>query len=474
MRILVVDDDRDSLDAVSGFLQDSLEFKVSKCSSCADALELYTQNPTPIVISDIKMKGMNGIDLLKAIKNLPQGRDTDVVLMTGFGELETCIEALRAGATDYILKPIYIHQLDQVLKKIIENQELKAALIEINKRYDHEIQQNRAISSELEKYKHICSDLIEGEEIGIFSTKMRDIVDLSLKLHADREIPVLIQGETGTGKEVIAQLVHKGNSGDARAFITINCSAISPSLFESELFGYEKGAFTGAKSEGSIGKLELAQNGTIFLDEIGDLPLDMQPKLLRAIQQKEIYRIGGNDCINLDVRFICATNQSLIEKVEKNQFRRDLFYRINSGTIYLPPLRERTSEIAPLSRMFLEQISKVKNKKFKFLDREAVFILEHYAWPGNIRELKNTLERVCLLYDEEILKAEFLNFLETSRYQPTANSLVLDFSRDQFPLADIKQLIAEKVYKMFDGNVSKAAKYLDVAWATFVKLAGLK
>jgi len=333
---------------------------------------------------------------------------------------------------------------------------------------------NSKTCSELKQYKRIFNDLVEGEKIGIFSDKMKGIIDLSKKLQHDRSIPVLIEGETGTGKEVIARLIHKDQNDELRPFITINCAAISPSLFESELFGYEKGAFTGARQDGSMGKLELAQNGTIFLDEIGDMPMDMQPKLLRAIQQKEIYRIGGKCKIKLNVRFICATNQTLKAKVDKNQFRSDLFYRINSGYIFIPALRERKTAIAPLSRMILTDLSKQKNKKFESIDREAIFLLETYPWPGNVRELKNTMERVCLLYDEKILKEEHLNFLNLSSYTISQNKLTINLDKESFPLREMEFQIASKVHKKFEGNINKAARYLNIAWATFVKMARLK
>lgn len=474
MRILVVDDDFDSLDALSGFLRDPLDYEVSSFRNCEKAYEVYQENPFPLVISDIKMPGMNGIDLLRKIKNSPAGPETDVILLTGFGELQTCMEALREGASDYLLKPVYVHQLDQVIRRVIEKRKLNSELLEAKEQIKQQYETNKKTSLELNQFKKIFSDLIEGEKIGIFSDKMKDIIDISKKLHKDRSIPVLIEGETGTGKEVIARLIHQGQNDEIRPFITINCAAISPSLFESELFGYEKGAFTGAGQDGSSGKLELAQNGTIFLDEIGDMPLEMQPKLLRAIQEKEIYRVGGKKKIKLDVRLICATNQSLQTKVDKNQFRSDLFYRINSGYLFIPPLRERKQAIAPLSRMLLLDLSRQKNKKFESIDREAIFLLENYPWPGNVRELKNTLERVCLLYDEKILKIEHLNFLIMSSYATDHNKLTIDLDRESFPLKEFEYLIATKVHRKFDGNINQAARFLNVAWATFVKMARLK
>ncbi len=474
MKILVVDDDRSSLNAVSKFLSDPLGYAINKSSDCRTAFEIYKQEKHEIVISDIKMPGLNGLDLLRMIKKLPSGRKTDVILMTGFGDLSTCIEAIREGASDYLLKPIYINQLEIVLERIKRKRKLEQEFDLLRSNYDRSLKKADEYSTEISKWKQLYSDLIKNEKIGIFSSKMSDIVDLALKYHKLREVPFLIEGDTGTGKEIIANLIHSGGSSSTQPFIEINCAAISPSLFESELFGYEKGAFTGAREHGSIGKLELAQGGSIFLDEIGELTYDLQSKLLRAIQQKEIYRVGGNKVIKLDVRFIFATNKSLKDKVQKNEFREDLYYRINSGYIYIPPLKERKSEIAPLARLFMERASKRLGKSFTSISREAVFVLENYDFPGNIRELKNIIERICILYDEEVLKTEHLGFLNVSQTLENTDSLQINLAKDSYPLREMEYTIANEVLKRFDGNVSRSAKYLNVAWATLVKIARLK
>ena len=271
MRVLVIDDDIDSLDAVADFLENPMGFDVTKIDNCDKGLEIYKENPFPLIISDIKMGGMTGLEFLKEIKSLDSGQNCDVILMTGFGEFETCLDALREGASDYILKPIYIHQLDLSIKRVLERRELQKKVNDLQTKYDDEVERSANIISQLQQFKQIYSDIIENEDIGIFSERMNEIVETALKLHENPDLPALIEGETGTGKEVIARLIHNGKKGSSKPFITINCAAISPSLFESELFGYEKGAFTGAKSEGSIGKLQLANGGTIFLDEIGEM-----------------------------------------------------------------------------------------------------------------------------------------------------------------------------------------------------------
>lgn len=474
MKILVVDDDRSSLDAVSMFLKDPLGYDVNKFSDCRTAFEMYKQDEHAIVITDIKMPGLNGLDLLRMIKKQPSGKQTDVILMTGFGDLKTCMEAIREGASDYLLKPIYISQLEIVLERLKQKRKLEQEYNNLKKNYNQTLQVAEECSMEITKWKQLYSDLIENEKIGIFSSKMSDIVDLALKYHRSRDIPFLIEGDTGTGKEIIANLIHSGGKANTQAFVELNCAAISPSLFESELFGYAKGAFTGAREKGHIGKLELAQGGTIFLDEIGELTYDLQSKLLRAIQQREIYRVGGNKKISLDVRFIFATNKSLKDKVQNGEFREDLYYRINSGYIYIPPLRERKSEIAPLAKLFLDKASQRLGKSFSSISREAIFTLEEYNFPGNVRELKNIIERICILYDEEILKTEHLSFMDVSLISEEEDILKIDLEKDYYPLKEIEYLISKKILKKFDGNVSKAAKFLNIAWATLVKIARLK
>lgn len=474
MKILVVDDDRSSLDAVSKFLRNPLGYEVNKSSDCRTAFEIYKQEEHSLVISDIKMPGFNGLDLLRMIKKHPSGKNTDVILMTGFGDLKTCMEAIREGASDYLLKPIYVNQLEIVLERIKQKRKLEREFDDLRHEYDKSLKIADEYSSEISKWKQLYSDMIENEKIGIFSSKMSNIVDLALKYHESREVPFLIEGDTGTGKEIIANLIHSGGKSSTRAFIDINCAAISPNLFESELFGYEKGAFTGAREKGNIGKLELAQGGTIFLDEIGELPYNLQSKLLRTIQQKEIYRVGGNKKIKLDVRFIFATNKSLKDKVQTGKFREDLYYRINSGYIYIPPLRERKAEIAPLTKLFLERASKRLGKSFTSISREALFALENYDFPGNVRELKNIIERICILYDEPVLKTEHLGFMDISLVVENKDSLKINLDKDSYPLKDIEYTIANEVLNKFDGNVSRSAKFLNVAWATLVKIAKLK
>lgn len=477
MRILLIDDDQFSLESLEKFLINPLGHRVTTVNNCEEALVLFKEEPFPIIISDIKMPGMGGLELLQKIKLTSAGQQCDMVMMTGFGDLNSSIEAMRAGASDYLLKPVSVKQLDLVISRIIENRKLREEYSQLKEKFDDKLAESTSsIQTKLSRLESIYSELMDDQQIGFFSDSMQKIVELCRKLYEQPHIPVLIEGETGTGKEVIARLIHSNGETSSAPFISLNCSAISSSLFESELFGYEEGAFTGAKRKGALGKLELAQGGTIFLDEIGDMPLDLQPKLLRVIQQKEIYKVGGQKPVKLNVRFICATNQSLQEMVNTGRFRSDLFYRLNTGYVLIPPLRERKTEIAPLARLFLQDTSKRSHKLFQTITRDAIYLLEDYNWPGNIRELKSVIERVVLLYDDVSLKKEYLSFLiwAAEAEKKTENEINFKLTPDGLPLKEIEFQIATKVLELCEGNITNSAKYLNIAWATFVRMARLK
>jgi len=310
---------------------------------------------------------------------------------------------------------------------------------------------------------------VEFEKIGIFSDKTREIQEIAIKFHEDRHLPVLIEGETGTGKEIVAHMIHYGKNGDIHTpFIPINCTAISQGLFESELFGYEEGAFTGAKRKGAFGKLELAQKGTLFLDEIGDLPLDVQPKLLRVLEEREFFRVGGLKKIKLDIRVICASNRVLEKRVDEGAFRQDLYYRLNVGHIRIPPLRERREEIIPLARMFLEAVARQKGKPVRHLNPEAALILKNYDWPGNIRELQNVIERIVLLNSSPYVLPQHLDCLVPRAGQRRSpENCVLQpghifLPPDKLDLARLEAEIVQKALKKFNNNKTRTAAYLGI------------
>lgn len=455
--------------AISGFLTYQLGHDVTECTDSSEALALYEKHSYPLVVSDVRMPGIDGIHLTRYIKEKPHSRFTDIVLITGHGSMDLAIQALRAGAYDFLLKPIDVEELATIVARSEEHLSLLKENVDLKHHFNQKVDQ--ATSEVREKYERIksaYSKIVGVGNIGIFSPRMRDVRDLAEKLHLDRSLPVLIEGETGSGKEVVARLIHYGGGEITSPFVSINCTAIPANLFETELFGYEEGAFTDAKKKGTIGKFELAQGGTIFLDEIGDLPYEIQPKLLRVLEERSIYRVGGLKKIDLDIRVICATNQNLLEKVKQGRFREDLYYRLNVGYIQVPPLRERKEAIAPLAQMFLVQFAEKKNRRFRFLHRDTVKILEEYPWPGNIRELQNTIERVILLYDDIEIRPEHIRFLthgENSLAGSPSVGPYLQLGKITLPpgtldLKSLEEEIVHKALRKFNGNKTKTAEYL--------------
>ncbi|MBI9066412.1 MAG: sigma-54-dependent Fis family transcriptional regulator [Salinivirgaceae bacterium] len=469
MNILIVDDDKSSGSAVAEFIEEQLGHKIKLCHNGEDALSFLKDDDYQMVISDIRMPGISGLDLLKRIKQLPNGATIEVVIMTGFGDMETSIEALRGGAYDYLLKPVNIEELAILIERIAENIRLKYENSHLKENFKQEISNVKKEEAErIKYYQTTIREITSVGKVGVFSDAMREVVKMAEQFHEDRTVPVLIEGETGTGKEVMARLVHFGQQIDIlQPFISINCSAISPTLFESELFGYDEGAFTGARKEGKLGKLELAQGGTLFLDEIGELPLDMQPKLLRVLEQKEMYRVGGNKPIVLDVRVIFATNRNLKQMVAEKTFRSDLYYRLNTGRLFIPPLRERKEAILSFSQVFLDQYSKKRGRKFRFISKEAKKMMQEYDWPGNIRELKNSIERATLLFDDIELRPEHLRFLqaEDNEFQASERPIVpgrIVLPEDELPIEQLELEIVQKALKKFENNKSKTADYLGI------------
>ncbi|MFA6470408.1 MAG: sigma-54 dependent transcriptional regulator [Candidatus Latescibacterota bacterium] len=474
MNILLVDDEPLSLDSLNDFLGTILGHTVTQCDNGAEALRIFMDTPFPMIITDLRMPGMSGIELLQQVKvAAPHGCTPDVVIMTGYGDMNSAIEALRAGAYDFLQKPIVVEELAAVVNRIAEHQTLLCENREFARHFDEKLEE--AVHETKVKYDLLKSAYAEFAgvgEIGIYSKAMREVVSVVERLHNDRSMPALIEGETGTGKEVIARLIHYGAGDVTTPFVPINCSAIAPNLFESELFGYEGSSFTSSKKEGMKGKFEIAQKGTLFLDEIGDLPLDLQPKLLRAIQEREIYRVGGIKVIKLDVRIICATNRNLVRLVKDGVFRNDLFYRLNVGRIYIPPLREQKEAIAPLAQMFLERYAKEKKRRFRFLSEKAAKILENYDWSGNVRELQNTIERVVLLYDDTSVKPEHVHFISSDETESQNTKGVpfdpenLILPPDSLNLRYLEDIIINKTLSKFNGNKTKTATYLGMTRTT--------
>jgi len=377
-RILVADDEESMRWVLSKALKRK-GFAVDLAQDGRQALELIKDNCYDLAILDIKMPGISGLDLLDKIRELKS--DLLVVIMTAEASMKNAVEAMKRGAYDYITKPFDLDVIDAIIEKVSRAREISG--------------QVSSLKQELKERYQVEKNIVGN------SPAMREVYKTIGKV-AGSDVTVLIQGESGTGKELVARAVHINSSRLGKPFVAINCAAIPRDLLESELFGSEKGAFTGA-GERKQGKFEQANHGTIFLDEIGDMPLDLQAKILRVLQEQEVTRIGGNQNIAVDVRIVAATNQALVEKVRQKEFREDLYYRLNVVPITLVPLRERRDDIPDLVQYFLTRSCTEMSVSPKRLTDEAIALLSAYSWPGNVRELENTMKRAVILSNDPLL-----------------------------------------------------------------------
>lgn len=480
MKILLVDDELEGRSFLANYLR-LLGHTVMECVSGEDALLLYNDHAFDMVLSDIKMGGMSGIELVRRIKQVKGRTHTKVVLYTGFVDLELAIGALRAGAHDYLTKPINMDELKAILERVGE-QALDRKNQMLNKPFDED---GRAVTrSKDDGVEELHRQLAEQAgigKIGIFSEGMRRVVRQAEQYHTDRSLPVLIQGETGVGKEIIAKIIHYGTVYSSAPFVDINCTAITPSLFESELFGYEAGSFTGGVSRGQKGKLDMAMGGTLFLDEIAEIPIELQAKLLRVIEEKNFYRVGGLKKIKTDIRIIAATNLDFEKRIAEGLFRKDLYYRLKVGQIVIPPLRERQDDIVPLANMLLQDFSRRRGKQFSTISRAAAQVLLNYPWPGNVRELRNAMEWVSFMYDGTELQEEHLKNLTAkcsigavkariSEPEPEAEiqlqSVHVPSHLPSFALGDHIDELIEQALQKFGGNKTQSARYLGISVRT--------
>lgn len=368
-RVLVVDDERNYLLVLEDLLSDE-GYEVLTASSAQDALEILGRAHVDAVLSDIKMPGMTGMQLLEEIKGLDP--DLPVVLMTAFAEVDQAVAAMKKGALDHIQKPFDHKEIKSAIARGVEKSGL--------------VRNIRRLQAEL--------GAMWGNIVG--DSKAMQAVFEVMKRVADTPTTVLISGESGTGKELVARGIHKASSRADAPFVPINCGAVPETLLESELFGYEKGAFTGAVKV-KMGKFEYAHRGTLFLDEVGEMSLPLQVKLLRVLQEHEFQRVGGNDDIKVDVRILAATNRDLRDEVDAGKFREDLFFRLNVVHIRVPPLRERRDDIPPLTAHFLDKFSRKLSRTLPSVDPDAMRALYGHSWPGNVRELENVVERAVVL-----------------------------------------------------------------------------
>jgi DNA-binding NtrC family response regulator len=437
--LLVVDDDditRESL----GLALEQDGYEVTLASSGKEAINILKETPVDVLITDIKMKRTGGFELLEFVMNYKQ--ETAVIMVTGFGTIESAVEAMKKGAYDYIVKPIDIEKLNLIIQKAVKTQ----LVYKENVRLRQELKEKYSFRNTIGRSSKILS------------------LNRDVEYMAATDATVLIEGESGTGKELVANDIHYNSQRADKPLIKVNCAALSEGVIESELFGHEKEAFTGAVRR-QIGRFERADGGTLFLDEVGDLSLSTQVKLLRALQEGEIERVGGTDPIKVNVRLIAATNQNLQDLISEGKFREDLYYRLKVVCINIPPLRERVEDIPLLINHFLEKFCTTHNKEIKGISMEAMNLMMKYSWKGNVRELMNCVESMVVMSRRPIIEADdlphnIINFdADGEKISiPTGTSM-----REIEKIAILKTLAAVK------GNKSQAADILGIGLKTLYR-----
>lgn len=431
--ILIVDDEEAQRNVLKGYLEKK-GYHTFTAASGTEAVESIKNNIIDIIFSDYKMPDKTGIELLEEVKKL--NPEISFVIVTAYGTVENAVKAMQLGANHYISKPINLDELDIIISKLVEDKNLK---------------------SEIKNLRNQLQEKFKFDSFLTQSAKMQEVLSVASRA-AESKATILINGESGTGKEVLAKSIHYISSRKEKPFVAVNVPALPETLLESELFGHEKGAFTGADKM-KKGRFEIADGGTIFLDEIGDVPLNLQVKLLRVLQEQKIERLGGSESINIDVRIIAATHQKLEDKIKKGTFREDLFYRLNVVSILIPSLRDRKEDILPMLEYFIEKYSK-ENKKDKVeISKEAVDTLIKYNYPGNVRELENIIERaVVLCRDDKITSNDLPDAVKGFKKE---NELVTfeDASLTEQVEGLEKKLIFDALMKA-NGNQSQAGRIL--------------
>ncbi len=442
--ILVVDDDAEMRDLVCDVLKGRGHHVVPSASG-QDALQRLSEEDYAVVLTDLRMKGMQGTELLGEIRRTYP--DIGVILMTGFGSVETAVDAMKHGASDYLAKPVKTEELLRVVERSIREAALRREVSRLRR----------------EVHKEYSFHQILGK-----SKPMQAVFELIRRV-SDSPTNVLITGESGTGKELVAKAIHYNSDRRDAPFVPVNCAAIPDTLLESELFGHVRGAFTDAKMD-KRGLFEEAQKGTLFLDEISELPLMLQAKILRAIQEKEIRRVGATKPIPVDVRIIAATNLNLAEEVKAKRFRDDLFYRLNVIELRLPPLRERREDIPMLAEAFLKKCTAARGKQLRGMSESALALLVDYAWPGNVRELENVIERaVTLSRSEKIIPEDLPATVQGAR----GDRRVLDEAAERtLPLDAVEKEYIQKILEKTGGNKYQAAHLLGIDRKTLYRKLG--
>ncbi|MGZ3513909.1 MAG: sigma-54-dependent transcriptional regulator [Thermodesulfobacteriota bacterium] len=442
VNILVVDDEFSVRDSLCNWFK--IEgYRVDTAGNGMEALKKLQEDVWDIVLVDIKMPGMDGMELQRQIKKIDN--TMIVIIITAYATVDTAVEAMKEGAYDYLSKPIDPDKLSILVRNAVN--------------------QRRLVAENLQLREKVVELSLQDEIVGE-SPQVKKILEM-IDTVAQTDATVMIRGESGTGKELVAQAIHGKSNRRYFPIISINCGAFPEGLLESELFGHEKGAFTGAQHKRK-GKLEMANGGTIFFDEVGNITMKMQMDLLRVIETKQFTPLGSNKVVNVDFRVIATTNSDLEKKVTEKDFREDLYYRLNVFSIQIPPLRERTGDIPPIARYFLEKYARSMNKNVTDISPEAMKILIQYDWPGNIRELRNTIERALVVVGKKNrIEPDDLNLLFLSKASPTGGE----------SLEDIEKVHIRRILEQSDWNISKSAETLKIDRVTLynkIKKYGLQ
>jgi DNA-binding NtrC family response regulator len=449
VRILLVED-KDSLRQMLATAIRKEGHSVDEASDGLQATEKVRKQPYHLVITDLRLPTLSGLDILKTQKEIDP--TIPVLIMTAYGTIEEAVEAMKQGAFDFLPKPVDMSHLFLLIGRALEQRRL--------------LLENILLKEEFQRTYGIPKIIGESAAIQVISREIQRV--------APTDATVLLTGESGTGKEVFSRAIHQISPRRDKPFVTVNCAAIPHTLIENELFGHEKGSYTGATSR-KIGKFELADQGTIFLDEIGELHVSVQAKVLRVIEEQAFERIGGLETIRINTRVVAATNRDLQELVEKREFREDLFFRLSVFPIHIPPLRERMSDVRLLAQFFVDKFSKDLHRHGVSLGPEAARALEEYSWPGNVRELQNTIERAVILSDGKQIRPDDLNFAFQNRRTLQDDELVhmLDLSGS---LADVssrattqaERLKIRQALELSNWNKTRASELLDISYKTLL------
>jgi two-component system NtrC family response regulator len=439
--ILLVDDDASQRKVIEFWLREE-GYSTLTAGDGKSALPILEERSPDLVVADIRMPGMDGLELLSRIRAINQ--DTPVILMTAFGTVNNAVDAMKLGATDYLLKPLNPEELKIIVRRALERQDL--------------LDENRSL-------RKLADAGLRFENLVGCSQKMRDVFELTLQV-SRRDSTVVLTGESGTGKELLARAIHQNSLRIGKPFVTINCGAIPEALVESELFGHRKGSFTGAISD-RVGKFEAANEGTVFLDEIAELKPELQVRLLRVLQEREIDKVGHSQPIKINVRILAATNRDLRKLIEDGRFREDLFYRLSVVTIHIPALRDRKEDIPLLTDHFLQKWCSRYQLPLIAISGEALEILKKYNWPGNVRELENVIERLAVLNKGEAIRPEDLP-LEMRQAKNRIANITLELPDGGISLEDVEKEILLRALEKNRGNQTHAAQYLNITRKTLI------